>query len=451
MCRLCRQPPKGKTWKADWEANHLARWCPEVFRRNQEAINTAAGQNIDQSSNTVPVASDDMFIASQYGDTGERNTDEVFSMFSGSERMESYLEENDTTNHPVEEAISSFSEPQFYLTRSRALANTASSSSSRNTVTEDHAFSSILSPEDLPPNPPALQPLQMSSLFELLQQRIVTTATATSEDIPNSQSARFAVQQFLAKNPQISSNATNELLQLIKFLTNEHNLLHSRQLPVTSDALWKEVDKEDTTYVDSRDLLETIQNFSAFQERYNLDPAQIVGLQVANVTISEGFTVQLPYFDILATVLDILSQHTEDRIGKQVLHFNPVTTYHGTQRTNQNILYKDLVSGMWWKEMDHFLQNTVYQGQLQSIKPCVLAVLPYLDGVSVDFFDSISMLPLVITVGNLDRDYRNYLSGKRLLAFIPNPSDMEIRVKTTNRKGDVSHYRQVILNKCLEM
>jgi hypothetical protein len=100
---------------------------------------------------------------------------------------------------------------------------------------------------------------------------------------------------------------------------------------------------------------------------------------------------------------------------------------------------------------DHFLQNTVYQGQLQSIKPCVLAVLPYLDGVSVDFFDSISMLPLVITVGNLDRDYRNYLSGKRLLAFIPNPSDMEIRVKTTNRKGDVSHYRQVILNKCLEM
>jgi hypothetical protein len=196
-----------------------------------------------------------------------------------------------------------------------------------------------------------------------------------------------------------------------------------------------------------------LRNDIQLQNRYNLNHAQVTGLQVANVTIAEGFTIQFPYFDIIATILDILCQHTEARIGKQVLHFTHVTTHYGGQTNQDNLLYKDIVSGMWWKDMEHYLRTTVHQPHDRDgpAKSYVLAIIPYFDGVSVDFFDSISMLPLVVTLGNLDREYRNFLSGKRLLAFIPNPSDVEIRVRTRAKREDVSHFRQIILNKYLEM
>jgi hypothetical protein len=265
--------------------------------------------------------------------------------------------------------------------------------------------------------------------------------TAMFRSVSN-QPATFAVQQFLARHPQKSSDAIDDLLRLIKYITSPDMLLSARQMPITFKTLSKATyESMQSTITEERDWANgTALSYLELQTRYGsctgLDYSKVTGLRIATISITDGYAITLPYFDIIAVALDIVAQHRDElKEGKQALHFRSITSYEG----EESILYNDISSGQWFKEVEDLIRPSK-----------VLAIIPYLDGVNVDFFDSISMVPVVVTLGNLERKYRNQLSGKRLVAFLPNPSDEEIRLHLGN-KEDLSACRHFIWNKCLEM
>jgi hypothetical protein len=259
------------------------------------------------------------------------------------------------------------------------------------------------------------------------------------------QPAFFAVQQFLSQHPQQSQTARNDLLKLIKHLTSPQIICYTTQLPVTENALWREVHdniRSSATYYSKDDDLISLSMLQRYQDD---DLSKVLGLHVREVAIAETLTVQVPYFDIVAVILDIIINNIGvEKDGKGVLSFNHTTSYFGGEDKN-NVIYNDITTGLWWKELEEKLPPT----QLGA-KRKIIALLPYLDGVSVDFFDSISMIPWVISLGNLERDHRAKLSSKRLVAFIPNPCDEVLRLQA-GICGDVSELRKEILNKSLEM
>lgn len=255
------------------------------------------------------------------------------------------------------------------------------------------------------------------------------------------QPSSLAVKQFLSAHPQANHAAVDDLLRLIKYLVSPDMLMYTAQLPVTRDALWREI-------YDSIDSSMTLdKNTSGTEEDvYTRDPSRKLGLQVSQIKITEDYFVQFPHFDILAVLTDlILQRKSSDNDDKSAWNNDYTKSYYGNEEPD-NLLYHEISSGAWWREIEQEIHRKY--GRLP--RKHVLAVIPYLDGVSVDFFDSVNMIPWVITLGNIQRCYRNKLSSKRLIAFIPNPSDEEIRLKV-GVKGNLSSIRQEIMNKCIEM
>jgi hypothetical protein len=291
-------------------------------------------------------------------------------------------------------------------------------------------------------------PIDVTTLVSFMTQKNEEYSLNTKEHQASMlyrQPAFFAVQQFLSQHPQESQTATNDLLKLIKHLTSPQLLYYSTQLPVTQDALWREVYdniKSSTTYYKDDD---DATNLDYLSNRYQNDVSKVLGLHVREVKITETLSVQVPYFDIVAVILDLIINNVgikED--GRSVLSFKHTASYFGAEHRN-NVIYNDVTTALWWKELEEELPTTKSGAQRK-----IIAVLPYLDGVSVDFFDSISMIPWVISLGNLEREHRAKLSSKRLVAFIPNPSDEELRLQA-GVCGDVSGLRKLILDKSLEM
>jgi hypothetical protein len=299
------------------------------------------------------------------------------------------------------------------------------------------------------------EPIDVNALFSFIQFRcndsrsndlLRDSTTHTSYNSVSSQPANYAVQQFLARYPQNSSAAVDDLLCLIKYLTSPDVLLHTRQMPITLKTLSKETYESiqsNITHEAANVLSNRALSHQELCTRYCINSngySKVTGLRTVSVSITGEYSITLPYFDIITVALDIVANHSAiQHHGKAVLQFASTTSYQERETGDGSLLYSEVTSGQWFKEVE------------QNVSPSkVLAIIPYVDGVNVDFFDSISMIPLVITLGNLERKYRNQLSGKRLVAFIPNPTDEEIRLHV-GQKEDLSHCRHLIWNKCLEM
>lgn len=97
--------------------------------------------------------------------------------------------------------------------------------------------------------------------------------------------------------------------------------------------------------------------------------------------------------------------------------------------------YDELHSGTCWRDLEAKLQEQTPTG-------VVLPIILYVDGVLVDFFGKINMIPLMLTLGTFSVSTRQSLVGKRLVGFIPSLSEEQIRIKT--RKSPSAVRREVL-------
>lgn len=73
--------------------------------------------------------------------------------------------------------------------------------------------------------------------------------------------------------------------------------------------------------------------------------------------------------------------------------------------------YSDIRDGLWW-------QNAVKEAEDVPNRK-LLCLIVYTDGISPYFFQHTTLMPVMITLGNLPRAVQRSPRGKRLLGFIP--------------------------------
>lgn len=428
ICPLCSKSPTTLHWSDDWIYWHQVNWCMEL-KRLQTETNTANHEDHgnddihvehtatcdELETNHLPPDEHTLFPLPFFNNTSMYNT-----------RRQAALQ-NQENNEKRQEVLPA--------------TNVSATNSSLDIAEPDLAHENGLQ-QDSNPYPDNIVPMDLSLLEQCLmekQNRKANDTSATDSSV-HRQPACYAVQQFLSEHPLESQSAVNDLLKLIKYLNSPDMLLYTSQLPITREALWREVFQNVNENIVTHDESE---RDSVIYER---DPDKILGLRVATIKLSDTYSIQFPYFDILAVLVDmIVHLEQESEGGKKIWSTKHTKSYYG-DRQRDNVLYQDVNSGQWWEEVEN---------EIRLMEPCnrnkqVVAILPYLDGVSVDFFDSVSMYPWVISLGNLTMDHRNKLDGKRLVAFIPNPSDEEIRYKA-GITGDVTHLRRKIFDKCVEV
>jgi len=219
--------------------------------------------------------------------------------------------------------------------------------------------------------------------------------------------ARHAIQAFLTSHPLTEAAAT-DLLELIHQLVSPEVLSLTRQLPRTSRSLWRLEHK-------------TQRNQAAIQIG---DSTDLMNLIVDDLVVDNGQVVeQFLHFPFLCQIGDLLLEDVN--VAAFADKF--------TERTNSNGLrvYGELASANWWKDAEAYVRVSL--GEHLHL----LSVIPYADGVSVDFFGNVHMIPVMITLGNFAHAVTETLSGKRLLGFIPHLSEAEIAKRTRTSASSI--------------
>lgn len=273
--------------------------------------------------------------------------------------------------------------------------------------------------------------------------------------------AELAVRQFIAKYNPTSTRAGDEMLKLIRYLTSDQVLQHSKSLPLTLETLYNH--DESLKHARKRKLNSLGDNSSSieaqsknYQEKHlhldrllfiDFDEAQqeghqiSVGVKITTIKMEHGtqnWLVNLPHFNILAVVADLLVSPQLSGPKWEPLFFNPCCHY--TADSGER-LYSEMTSGDWWKETEDFVRSK--NPRLEGLLPILL----YIDGVAVDFFSRVKMHPVVLSLGNFNRGQRDSIKGKRLLGFIPELSDTEITLRCP--KADNAYIRRQFRQKCL--
>jgi hypothetical protein len=129
--------------------------------------------------------------------------------------------------------------------------------------------------------------------------------------------------------------------------------------------------------------------------------------------------VLFPHFDVAEVIRELLDSYTKESSVFHLAYQRRCVIATGER------FYDELHSGSFWRDVEAGVRER------SACATHVLSIILYVDGVQVDFFGKVSMIPVMLTLGNLDAATRQTLSAKRLVGFVPSLSEEEIRTKTT--------------------
>ena len=211
---------------------------------------------------------------------------------------------------------------------------------------------------------------------------------------------------YLSKYPQ-TQDATTALLELIHQLVDSESICQTRQLPKTARSMWKHFQKPDLSQA---------------------------GIEIDTLSAADG-AIEEPFPHL--TLAGVISEMLEDNFVREALLLDtelPPVRHRDVRAPVEERSYGELHTAEWW----HSTRICFAQkfGNVQG-RHALLGVILYVDGIAVDFFGKVGLMPIMLTIGNLPRKARESTQGKRLLGFIPSLSKVEIKQRTKKDPGMV--------------
>jgi hypothetical protein len=205
-----------------------------------------------------------------------------------------------------------------------------------------------------------------------------------------------AVQSFLLRH-KLSTQGVTELLRL----------LHQAVEPDMAEQIRSGLPFSAATFhANARRRFKTMRDeaFGHQGPSELLHPDQVVEdfLIVGEGHVQEPFV----HFDILSVLADMLVTDNSWE-GDIQMDYLRKTDESGEQ------MYDEIYTGDWFRDTQQHVRGTYGPSKK------VLSVILYVDGVTVDFFGNVSLIPVMMTIGNYAEAYRQTKAGKRLLGFIP--------------------------------
>ena len=218
-------------------------------------------------------------------------------------------------------------------------------------------------------------------------------------------SAEDAVHIFITKH-HCTDGCTEDLLRLVKYLTSADMISSTRLLPLTRHTMLQHLHRQHPTLVD----------------RVNVHHIQAAAGEIVEV---------FPHLSLQTVIADLLLEPVAK--GDQYFEF--------CQQQPADDCVNELWSAGWWRE-----------AELRASRACpgarVLSIIFYIDGVSVDFFGNIHMIPIMITFGNYSLATRRSHNVKRVVGFLPHLPDEDIASRT---RADVSRVRRELMHNAFQV
>ena len=205
--------------------------------------------------------------------------------------------------------------------------------------------------------------------------------------------AEDAVRAFVTQHT-LSLRATEDLLSLLRRLSAPELVEQTRHLPLSSRTFRKQLRP----------------STQASRDGIVLDE-----LQAADGAVE----VLFPHFEVGEIIRHLLDSYAKESFEFQLAYQRRCVIATGER------FYDELHSGTFWRDVEAEVRDR------SAGATHVLSIILYIDGVQVDFFGKVSMIPVMLTLGNLNAATRQTLSAKRLVGFVPSLSEEEIRTKTT--------------------
>lgn len=119
-----------------------------------------------------------------------------------------------------------------------------------------------------------------------------------------------------------------------------------------------------------------------------------------------------------------------DPIHDEVVHWR----FESTTDVNNQSVISELWTGDWWREE-----------QAKAGQENILVIILYSDETSTSFAGK-SVNPIYMSLGNLPMSFRNHISGKRLLGFLPTIKP----IKAFRQDPDVHRFRKEVQSQALQ-
>lgn len=217
----------------------------------------------------------------------------------------------------------------------------------------------------------------------------------------------------------LSRGAVTSLLRLIRVITSPELVDGTRELPINASTFIGKSRKEVQLEADSWRPIDV-------ESDSEPDVALPSNIYTEELVLAGGdISVSFSYVDVIAIISELL---IDPKLASV-----PFSTDYVRRREAQapfQQTYDDLCTGDWWRDAELGIQTRDPKGK-------VLAVILYVDGVSVDFFGNVNMYPIMMTLGNYDSTTRNTIQAKRLLGFIPSLNDGYISSHTRTPPKDI--------------
>jgi hypothetical protein len=200
----------------------------------------------------------------------------------------------------------------------------------------------------------------------------------------------------------------NDLLALIHKACAPGMVEQSRKLPYLASTLKRHASKrfQSLRNTPARDCVED----ADCRDTNVVHADEIV---IDEITAGEGdVTESFVHFDVLSVIADMVNAENawEGDIRMDFVR----KSFSDDQRAERQ--FDEIVTADWFKHSEEHVRRV--HGDSKK----VLSVILYIDGVTVDFFGNISLMPIMLTIGNFHEAYRQTKLGKRLLGFIPSIS-----------------------------
>ena len=216
--------------------------------------------------------------------------------------------------------------------------------------------------------------------------------------------ATDALRMFIARY-HLPGPCTDDLLRLIQRLVEPDMLQSTKRLPLSQNTLHQRFDTP------------------------NESDIRVGSITAAGSDIVEEF----PYLDIVSCIAGLLVDSAIPDGEKYFVHDN-----------SEDVPFEalgELWTGEWWK----IAQQRV---NLECPGAILGSIILYIDGISVDFFGNIQLVPIMMTLGNFSTRVRQSVDAKRVVGFVPYLSDEKIAART---KMSPSKVRREIMHAAFKM
>lgn len=233
----------------------------------------------------------------------------------------------------------------------------------------------------------------------------ISQASHTGNDAEN------AVSTFCAKH-KLTEGGGDDLLRLVKHLASPETLQSTRALPIT---------------------------MATFRRRMNASTHDASTVNTIDISAANGdVSERLPFVDIASAIQDLLMEDIADE-EKWLGSASSTTAGYGEAWT-----------GQWWREASaelsemnvHISRHETTHGGLSEgatedagsravqSQPVLLGLIFYVDGINVDFFGNVQLVPIMLTLGNFSVATRQKMQAKRVISLVPHLSNEQIASKT---------------------